>query len=67
MIKTNYKILHSINALSRTKFFIIKIVYKYLNRYIRLQFKKYTINLRVIILKLHAYMNYLNVNIIEEI
>ena len=33
----------------------------------RLQFKKYTINLRIIILKLHAYMIYLNENIIEEI
>ena len=48
-------------------FFIIRIAYKYLNRYIRLQFKKYTINLRVIILKLHAYTNYLNKNIINEI
>ena len=48
-------------------FFIIKIVYKYLNQYIRLQFKKYTINLRVIILKLHAYTNYSNVNIIKEV
>ena len=47
--------------------FIIKIVYKYLNRYIRLQIKKYTINLRIIILKLHAYINYSNVNIIKEI
>ena len=48
-------------------FFIIKIAYKYLNRYIHLQFKKYTINLRVTILKLHAYTNYSNENIIEEI
>ena len=43
-----------------------KIAYKYLNRYIRLLFKKYTINLRVTILKLHAYMNYLNENIIKR-
>ena len=43
------KILHLINALSRTKFFIIKIIYKYLNRYTRLLFKKYTINLYIII------------------
>ena len=48
-------------------FFIIKIVYEYLNQYIRLQFKKYTINLRAIILKLHAYTNYSNVSIIEKI
>ena len=48
-------------------FFITKIVYKYLNHYIRLQFKKYTINLRAIILKLHAHTNYLNVNIIKEV
>ena len=48
-------------------FFITKIDYEYLNRYIRLQFKKYTINLRVIILKLHAYTNYSNENIIKEI
>ena len=48
-------------------FFITRIVYEYLNQCIRLQFKKYTINLRAIILKLHAYTNYLNVNIIEEI
>ena len=48
-------------------FFIIRIVCEYLNRYIRLQFKKYTINLRVIILKLHAHTNYLNENIINEI
>ena len=59
--------INSINALLRMKFFIIKIVYEYLNRYIRLLFKKYTINLRVIILKLHAYINYLNGNIIEKI
>ena len=39
-------------------FFITKIVHKYLSRCIRLSFKKYTINLRVIILKLHAYINY---------
>ena len=45
---------------------IIKIVYKYLNRYIRLQFKKYIINLREIILKLHAYINCSNENIIEK-
>ena len=49
------------------RFFITKIVYKYLNRCIRLSFKKYTINLRVTILKLHAHINYLNENIIEEI
>ena len=49
------------------KFFIIKIAYKYLSQYIRLLFRKYTINLRVIILKLHAYINYLNKNIIKEI
>ena len=48
-------------------FFIIKIVYEYLNRCIRLQFKKYTINLRIIILKLHAHTNYSNENIIEKI
>ena len=49
------------------KFFITKIVYKCLNRCIRLSFKKYTINLRVIILKLHAHMNYSNENNIKEI
>ena len=48
-------------------FSIIRIVYKYLNQCIRLQFKKYTINLRAIILKLHAYTNYSNVNIIEKV
>ena len=37
-----------------------KIAYKYLNRYIRLLFKKYTINLYMIILKLHAYTNYIH-------
>ena len=61
------KILHSINALSRTKFFIIKIVYEYLNLYIRLLFKRRTINLHVIILKSFIYINYSNVNIIEKI
>ena len=49
------------------KLFIIKIVYKYLNLYTRLSFKKYTINLRVIILKSLEYMNYLNENIIKGI
>ena len=49
------------------KFFIIEIVYEFLSRYIRLLFRKYTINLRVIILKLHAHMNYLNDNDIERI
>ena len=49
------------------KFLIIKIVYKYLNRYIYLLFRKYTINLRVIIRELHAYTNYLNENIIKVI
>ena len=44
-----------------------KIACKYLNRCIHLSFKKYTINLRVITLKLHAYINYLNENIIEKI
>ena len=48
-------------------FFIIKIVYEYLSRCIRLQFKKHTINLRVIILKLHAYTNYSNESIIDEV
>ena len=48
-------------------FFIIRIAYEYLSQCIRLQFKKYTINLRAITLKLHTYTNYLNVNIIEEI
>ena len=33
----------------------------------RLQFKKYTINFRMIILKLHAHTIYLNENIIEKI
>ena len=41
--------------------------YKYLSRYIRLLFRKYIINLRVIILKLHAHINYSNENIIKEI
>ena len=67
MKKINWKTLYLINALSRTMFFITRIVYKYLNHCIRLQFKKYTINLRAIILKLHAYTNYSNVNIIERI
>ena len=49
------------------KFFIIKIVYKYLNRYIHLLFKKYTINLYIIVFKLHAYINNLNKNIIKEV
>ena len=48
------------------KFFIIKIVYKSPNRCIRLLFKKYTINLRVITLKLHAYTYYSNENIIKK-
>ena len=49
------------------KFFIIKIVYKYLNLCTRLLFKKFTINLYAIILKLHEYINYLNESIFEEI
>ena len=49
------------------KFFITKIVYEYLNRYIRLLKRKYKINLNIIILKLHAYINYSNENIIEKI
>ena len=65
--KKKLKILHLINALSRRKFFIIKIAYKYLNLYTQLSFKKRTMNLRIIILKLHKYINYLNENIIKEI
>ena len=48
-------------------FFIIKIAYKYLSLYIRLLFKKYTINLYIIIQKSFVYINYLNENIIKEI
>ena len=47
-------------------FFIIKIAYKYLNLYIRLLFKKYTISLYIIILKSFIYINYLNENIIKK-
>ena len=49
------------------KFFIIKIVYKYLNLYIRLLFKKYIINLRINILKSLKRTNCLNENNIEKI
>ena len=49
------------------KLFITKIVYKFLSRYIRLLFRKYTINLRVITLKLHAHTINSNVNIIKKI
>ena len=38
-----------------------------MNLYILLSFKKYIINLRIIILKSFKYINYLNENIIEEI
>ena len=48
-------------------FFIVKIVYEYLNLCIRLLFKKYTINLYIIIQKSFIYINYLNENIIEKI
>ena len=58
--------LYLINALSRTKFFIIKIAYKYLSRYLRLLFKKHIINSRIIILKLYIYINYSNENIIKK-
>ena len=47
--KKKLKMLYLINALLRTKFFIIKIVYIYLNRYTRLSFEKYIINLYIII------------------
>ena len=65
MKRTNWEALRSVNALSRKIFFIIKIVYECLSRCIRLQFKKYTINLRVITLKLNAHINYSNGSIIE--
>ena len=48
-------------------FSITKIVYKYLNQCIRLQFKKYTINLRAITLKLYVYTNYSNVSTTEGV
>ena len=47
--KKKLKMLYLINALLRTKFFITKIVYIYLNRYTRLSFEKYIINLYIII------------------
>ena len=49
------------------KFFIIKIVHKYLNLCILLSFKKFTTYLYTIILKLHEHINYSNENIIREI
>ena len=55
------------NTLLRTMFFIIKIVYKYLSLYTRLLFKKYIINLYIIILKSLIYINCLNENIIKKI
>ena len=48
-------------------FFIIKIVYKYLTLNTRLLFKKYIINLYIIILKSLIYINCLNENIIKKL
>ena len=67
MIRRNWKISHLINALLRTIFFITKIVYKYLNQYTSLLFKKYTINLYIIIQKSLVYINYSNENIIKKV